>query len=172
LEIAHLHHAAPAVSALADLLIETVGAGGSVSFMHPLDRATAEAFWDSSLTAADEGSRAVIGAFDQGELVGTVTVLLNCPPNQPHRAEIAKLMVPVNHRNCGIAKSLMAAAERTAISRGKTLLTLDTAEEDGAAVFYERLGFQRAGLIPDYALKPRGGLTATIFYWKRIGTAR
>lgn len=171
-EIGLLHRTAPTVSALADVLIETVATGGSVSFMHPLDLITAEAFWDSSLAASDYGTRAVFGAHHRGLLVGTVTLLLDCPPNQPHRAEIAKLMVRLSHRGRGIAKSLMATAERTAVSSGKTLLTLDTAEEDGAALLYERLGFQRAGLIPDYALKPHGGLTATIFYWKRIGTAR
>ncbi len=171
-EIGLLHRSAPTVSSLADILIETVAAGGSVSFMHPLDRTTAEVFWDSSLAASDDGTRAVFGAYDHGLLVGTVTLLLNCPPNQPHRAEIAKLMVRSSHRRRGIANSLMATAERTAVSRGKTLLTLDTAEQDGAAPFYEKLGFQKAGLIPDFALKPHGGLTATIFYWKRVGIAR
>jgi ribosomal protein S18 acetylase RimI-like enzyme len=113
----------------------------------------------------------VLGAFDDGALVATVTLLLDCPPNQPHRAEIAKLMTRVSHRGRGIARALMLEAERIAVERGRTLLTLDTAEEDGAAALYEGLGFIRAGLIPDYAYKPHGGLTGTILYFKRIGAA-
>jgi ribosomal protein S18 acetylase RimI-like enzyme len=104
-------------------------------------------------------------------LVGTVTLLLDCPQNQPHRAEIAKLMTRVSHRRRGVARALMLAAEHAAVERARTLLTLDTAVEDGAAGLYERLGFQYAGVIPDYALKPHGGLSGTILYWKRIGAA-
>jgi ribosomal protein S18 acetylase RimI-like enzyme len=159
------------VSALTDLIIETVASGGSVSFMHPLAPQTAAAFWEASLAAAARGERVVLGARDGEALIGTVTLLLECPQNQPHRAEIAKLMTRVNRRGQGVGRALMLAAERVAINRGKTLLTLDTAEEDGAAGLYERLGFQRAGVIPDYALKPHGGLTGTIIYWKRIGAA-
>jgi ribosomal protein S18 acetylase RimI-like enzyme len=159
------------ISALTDLLIETVANGGSVSFMHPLAPQTATAFWEASLAAAARDERVVLGASDGGALIGTVTLLLDCPPNQPHRAEIAKLMTRVSRRGQGVARSLMLAAERLAIDHGRTLLTLDTAVEDGAAELYERLGFQKAGVIPDYALKPHGGLTGTIIYWKRIGGA-
>jgi ribosomal protein S18 acetylase RimI-like enzyme len=80
------------------------------------------------------------------------------------------MMTRVGRRGRGIARSLVIEAERIAIARGKTLLNLDTAADEGAAGFYERLGFQRAGEIPDYAFKPLGGLTATIIYWKRIGS--
>jgi ribosomal protein S18 acetylase RimI-like enzyme len=159
------------ISALTDLLIETVANGGSVSFMHPLATQTAVAFWEASLAAAARGERIVLGAHDGGVLIGTVTLLLDCPPNQPHRAEIAKLMTRVSHRGQGVARSLMLAAERMAIDQGRTLLTLDTATEGGAAGLYEDLGFQKTGEIPDYALKPHGGLTGTIIYWKRIGAA-
>jgi ribosomal protein S18 acetylase RimI-like enzyme len=157
------------VEALAELLVETVASGGSVSFMHPLAPAAATAFWSQSLAAADVGERVVVGAFADRALVGTVTLHLDCPPNQPHRGEIAKLMTRLAHRGLGVARALMLEAERVAIKRGRTLLTLDTAEEDGAAVLYEGLGYQRAGLIPDYAVKRHGGLTGTIFYFKRIG---
>lgn len=159
------------VSALADLLIETVAHGGSVSFMHPLAPQVAIAFWEASLAAAGRGERIVLGAYDGNVLAGTVTLLLDCPPNQPHRAEIAKMMTLVRYRSKGIARHLMQEAERLAIAHGKTLLNLDTAEEDGAAGLYEKLGFQKAGIIPDFALKPHGGLTGTIIYWKRIGKA-
>ncbi len=81
------------------------------------------------------------------------------------------MMTRVHYRNQGIARLLMQEAERLAIAHGKTLLNLDTAEDDGAAGLYEKLGFYKAGVIPDFALKPHGGLTGTIIYWKRIGKA-
>ncbi|MTV12845.1 MULTISPECIES: GNAT family N-acetyltransferase [Bradyrhizobium] len=158
-------------SALRELLIETVASGGSVSFMHPLSPDDADAFWQDSLGAAARGERIVLGAFTGNDLIGTVTLLLKLPPNQPHRAEIAKMMTRVAHRHRGVATELMRAAEQLAIAHGRTLLVLDTAEEDGAAPLYERLGFQLTGIIPDYALKPHGGLTGTMVYWKRIGAA-
>ena len=157
------------ISALADLLIETVASGGSIGFMHPVAPTKAMAFWKASLEAAGRGERVVFGAYDGDVLVGTVTLLLDCPPNQPHRAEIAKMMTRVSRRGEGIARSLMEAAERMAIEKGRSLLNLDTAEDEGAAGLYEKMGFQRTGVIPDYALKPHGGLTGTIIYWKRIG---
>lgn len=155
---------------LAGLLIETVAAGGSVSFMHPLAPEAASAFWEKSLAAAARGERAVLGAWDGEVLVGTVTLLLDCPPNQPHRAEIAKLMTRVDYRGRGVGARLMRAAESLAVEKGRTLLVLDTATEEGASGLYEKLGFTLAGEIPDYAFKPHGGLTGTLIYWKRIGT--
>jgi len=126
--------ASPAIlEMLGDLLIETVANGGSVSFMHPLQPDAAQAFWSTGLAAATRGERIVLGAWDDERLVGTVTLLLDCPPNQPHRAEIAKLMTRVHARGRGLARALMLEAERIAVARGRTLITLDTAEEDGAA---------------------------------------
>ena len=154
---------------LSDLLIGTVANGGSVSFMHPLAPETATAFWDNALAAAARNERVVLGAWSGEDLVGTVTLLLDCPPNQPHRAEIAKLMTRLDWRGRGVATVLMQAAEALAVERGRTLLTLDTATEGGASGLYERLGFTLAGVIPDYALKPHGGLTGTLIYWKQVG---
>ena len=154
---------------LSEILIEVVANGGSVSFMHPLAVETANAFWEASLAAADRGERIVLGAWDGDVLAGTVTLLLDLPPNQPHRAEIAKMMTRVSYRGRGIASALMHEAERLAVDRGRTLLVLDTAVEDGASGLYEKLGFTYAGTIPNYALKPHGGLTGTMLYWKRIG---
>ncbi|WP_426442929.1 GNAT family N-acetyltransferase [Bradyrhizobium genosp. P] len=159
----------PIRKALGEMLVETVASGGSVSFMHPLPLDDARTFWKDSLGAAARGERLVLGALDGDDLIGTVTLLLNLPPNQPHRAEIAKMMTRVAHRHRGVATALMQAAEQLAIEHGRTLLVLDTAVEDGAAKLYERLGFQLSGIIPDYALKPHGGLTGTMIYWKRIG---
>jgi GNAT superfamily N-acetyltransferase len=156
------------IAALSDILVETVASGGSVSFMHPLAPEVAAAFWTRSLAAADAGERVVLGALEAGALVGTVTLHLDCPPNQPHRGEIAKMMTRVSRRGRGIARALMVEAERIARARGRTLLTLDTATEEGAGPFYDKLGYTRAGVIPDYAFKPHGGLCGTVIYWKRI----
>jgi ribosomal protein S18 acetylase RimI-like enzyme len=154
--------------ALSELLVETVAHGGSVSFMHPLAPETADGFWRDSLASAARSERVVLGAFDDGNLVATVTLLLDLPPNQPHRAEIAKMMTKPSHRHRGIATALMRAAEQLALERGRTLLVLDTAVDDGASGLYHRLGFNLTGIIPDYAMKPYGGLTGTMIYWKRI----
>ncbi|MFB9265343.1 GNAT family N-acetyltransferase [Bradyrhizobium erythrophlei] len=159
----------PAIcTALSEILVETVAHGGSVSFMHPLSLAVADAFWRDSLASAARNERIVLGAFDGDTLIGTVTLLLNLPPNQPHRAEIAKMMTRVSHRHRGVATVLLRAAERMAIARGRSLLVLDTAEDEGAGGLYERLGFNLTGVIPDYALKPDGGFTGTLIYWKRL----
>jgi ribosomal protein S18 acetylase RimI-like enzyme len=159
------------LAALAEMLIEVVANGGSVHFMHPVPPGEAETFWARSLAAAAAGQRIVLGARQDGRLVATVTLDLAQPPNQPHRAEIAKLMTRVADRGQGYARALMLEAERLAVEQGRTLLTLDTAEDDGAGPLYEALGYERAGRIPDYAFRPLGGLTATIIYFKRIGSA-
>ncbi|TPJ55966.1 GNAT family N-acetyltransferase [Mesorhizobium sp. B2-7-1] len=171
LEIRTLTDDAATAAMLSDLLIETVAAGGSVSFMHPLSPEAARDFWRRSLAAAARGERAVLGAWRGGALAGTVTLLLDFPANQPHRAEIAKLMNGRDHRGKGVATRLMRAAEELAVEKGRTLLVLDTASEEGAAGLYEKLGFTLTGEIPDFALKPHGGLTGTLIYWKRIGSA-
>lgn len=169
IKIEPLHNTLQTREALSEILVEVVANGGSVSFMHPLALEEANVFWDGSLAAAEKGERIVLGAFDGDILAGTVTLLLSLPPNQPHRAEIAKMMTRISHRGRGIAKTLMQVAERLAIEQKKTLLVLDTAEEEGASALYEKLGFTLTGVIPDFALKPHGGLTGTMVYWKRIG---
>jgi ribosomal protein S18 acetylase RimI-like enzyme len=169
IRLAHLQDAPGLRQSLGDLLIEVVSAGGSVSFMHPLDRTTAEAFWQHALAEAALGRRVVLGAWCGDVLAGTVTLLLDCPPNQPHRGEIAKLMTRPSHRGRGIGTRLMRQAEAEAVLRQRTLLVLDTAVDGGAAELYDRLGYVRVGEIPFYALKPHGGLTGTWIYWKRIG---
>ncbi|MFN4314068.1 MAG: GNAT family N-acetyltransferase [Chitinophagaceae bacterium] len=154
--------------ALAALLIDTVANGGSVSFMHPLAINEAHKFWTGALQDAMEGKRIILGAVDNKELLGTVSLLLDCPPNQPHRAEIAKMMTKFSHRGQGIARRLLQEAEQRALDAGRWLITLDTAEDEGASGFYEKQGYHRTGLIPDFALKPHGGLTGTIIYWKKL----
>jgi GNAT superfamily N-acetyltransferase len=154
--------------ALASLLIETVAQGGSVSFMHPLTQDDARAFWDASLTQAARGVRHILGAFDGDTLIGTVTLHCDCPPNQPHRGEIAKMMTAASHRGRGIGTALLREAERLARQNGRTLLVLDTAVDEGATDFYRKLGYVLAGTIPDFALKPRGGLTGTNIFYKYL----
>jgi ribosomal protein S18 acetylase RimI-like enzyme len=168
-EIESLSLRADIVEELSELIIEVVANGGSVSFMHPLSKKTAAAFWEASLASADRGERVVLGARENGKLISTITLLMNCPENQPHRAEIAKLMTKIDKRGKGVARALVTIAEQMAVKKGRTLLNLDTAADEGAAGFYESLGFNKSGVIPNYALKPHGGLTDTIIYWKQIG---
>src|SRR5215475_3780722 len=132
--------------ALSVLLVETVADASSVSFMHPLPLETADVFWRDALASSARGERIVLGAFDGDDLVATVTLLLNLPPNQPHRAEIAKMMTRVSHRHRGMASALMRAAETLAREHGRMLLVLDTAVDDGASELYEKLGFNLTGV--------------------------
>ena len=166
--IKQLHGDPAEIAALSELLRETVAQGGSVTFMHPLPLEVAQAFWQSALISADWGKRIVLGAFVDGLLASTVTLMLDCPQNQPHRAEIAKMMTKLSHRKLGLASALLHEAERLARERGRTLLVLDTASEGGAAGLYESVGYNLAGEIPGFAYKPHGGLTGTKIYWKRL----
>lgn len=159
----------PAIRAgLSELLIEAVANGGSVSFMDPLPPETADKFWENALAAAVRGDRIVLGAFDGDLLVGTLTLVLDLSQNQPHRAELVKMITRISHRGRGVATALLRRAESMALERARTLLVLDTASDGGAAPLYESVGFKLAGEIPDYAFKPQGGLTGTKFYWKRL----
>src|SRR5580692_2320885 len=125
IQIAPLTASPEILNALSEILVEAVASGGSVSFMHPLALEAADRFWRGSLASAARGERIVLGAFDGERLVGTVTLLLDLPPNQPHRAEIAKMMTRISHRGRGVATALMRAAERMAVERARTLLVLD-----------------------------------------------
>jgi len=156
------------VSALALLLSRTVAAGGSVHFMDPTPLDDARAYWADALTHAKTGGRIVLGAFVGDDLTGTVTLFLDMPPNQPFRAEIWKLMVDPVWRGRGHARALMLEAEALARDAGRTLLNLDTAVEGGASELYESLGWLRAGVIPDFAYKPQGGLVGTAIYYKQL----
>ncbi|MCR6720102.1 MAG: GNAT family N-acetyltransferase [Chitinophagaceae bacterium] len=156
------------VPALCSLLINTVADGGSVSFMHPLSENDAKSFWEKSLDLSAQGKRVVLGAFNDNTLISTVTLLLDFPPNQPHRAEIGKMMTATSFRGKGIAGMLLKEAEKIARDKGRWHIVLDTAEDEGAAGFYEKMGYQRIGVIPEFALKPYGGLTGTILFYKKL----
>ncbi len=154
---------------LAEILIACVAAGASVSFLPPLDPETARAFWRRAGGEVAAGRRVILGAWEGGVLVGTVTLDLATPPNQPHRADIAKLLVHPDARRRGIARALMARAEAEARRAGRWLLTLDTNEGDAADSLYRALGWTEAGRIPDYSLQADGTTRATVVFYKRLG---
>ena len=161
----------PAVAeALADVLLDCVEGGASVGFMHPLPRAKALAFWQNALESAARGERIVLVAedVDSNTIVGTVQVVLAMPDNQPHRADIAKMQVHRRARRRGLGEELMRAAETAAREAGKTLLVLDTVTGSDAERLYTRLGWQRCGVIPGYALWPRGGLCSTTVFYRQL----
>jgi len=151
---------------LSDVLIDCVEGGASVSFMLPMTRAKADAFWRTISASVARGERVVLAAEDaDGTILGTAQVILAQPENQPHRGDLAKMLVHRRARRRGIGAALLAAAERSARGAGKTLLVLDTASDD-AERLYGRGGWQRCGQIPDYALFPDGRPCATTFFFK------
>ena len=157
------------LAALSDVLIDCTEGGASVGFMNPLSRATADAFWREVAQGVAAGERALwVARGSDGVIVGTVQVVLAQKENQPHRAEISKLLVHRGARRHGLGARLMHAAEQGARDAGKRLLVLDTATGGGAEGLYEQLGWQFCGRIPDYALWPSGGLCATSIYYKAI----
>lgn len=155
-------------SALAELLVDCVDGGASVSFMQPLTRERALAFWQRVGESAARGDRVLLVAEDESGPVGTVQVILDQPENQPHRADVAKMLVHRRARRRGWGALLMRAAEREAQAAGRTLLVLDTASAD-AERLYARLGWQRVGVIPGYALLPQGGLCDTTYFYRQLG---
>ena len=138
---------------LQGLLSACVAQGASIGFILPLADAASRGFWtDTVIPGVARGSRLLFAARHQGRVVGSVQLLLDTPPNQPHRAEVAKLMVHPQHRRQGIALALMRVLEDAARARGRELLTLDTRSDDHAEPLYLALGYQVAGRIPGYAL--------------------
>jgi GNAT superfamily N-acetyltransferase len=154
---------------LAQLLIDCVEGGASVSFMAGLERTRAERFWEDVARRAESDGRAVLAAIREsdGLVVGTVQMIPAGTENQPHRADIAKMLVLRSHRRHGLGAALMRAAEAAAVAAGKTLLTLDTASE-GAERLYASLGWIRVGTIPNYALNPDGSPCDTVIFYKAL----
>ncbi len=157
------------IDVLNDILIDCVTGGASVSFMNPLSREKAEAFWRNVACSVDAGERMLFVAQHGADIVGTVQVVLAQPENQPHRGDVSKLLVHRRARKLGAGAALMQAAEDAARQAGKTLLVLDTASPGDAERLYARLGWQLCGPIPDYALWPDGRMAATAVFYKRIG---
>jgi len=161
--------AAEHIDALADVLIDCVEGGASVSFMQPMTRTKAIAFWRKVADGVACGERALLVAQDhERRIVGTVQLVLVLTENQPHRADVAKLLVHRRARKQGVAERLMSAVDATARDEGKTVLVLDTVTGGDAARLYPRVGWQRVGDIPNYALMPDGRLCGTTIFFKAI----
>lgn len=152
------------------VLIDSVAAGASISFMAPLPQGEAADFWlDGVRPELAARRRVLFCAEHEGRIVGTVQLITTLPPNQPHRCEVAKLIVHPDARRLGIGRALMMRAIERAATEGKTLMTLDTATGDKAQRLYASLGFELAGVIPDFALDSDGlALHGTSLMYRRI----
>ena len=160
---------APQIEALSQLLIDCVDGGASVSFMQPLSPAKASAYWRQVAHDVARGARALLVAEDQAGIVGTVQLVLEQPENQPHRADLSKMLVHRRARRKGVGQALLQAAEQLGRDCGKALLVLDTASAD-AERLYARSGWVLCGVIPGYALLPQGGLCATTSFYRVLGS--
>jgi len=157
------------VEALADVLIDCVEGGASVSFMLPMTREKAVAFWRGVADGVARGERVLLIAEDrEGQVVGTVQMITALPENQPHRGDVAKMLVHRRARRRGVAQRLMAALDTVAREEGKTVLVLDTVTGGEAERLYERAGWHRVGVVPKYALMPNGNFCGTTFFYKHL----
>lgn len=155
------------LDSLAEILENCVNGGASVSFMLPFTREKSRQFWQGVAESVGREERIVLACRDEtGEFFGTVQLITDQPENQPHRADVAKLLVHEKARRRGVAMALMEALETVAVEQGKTVLVLDTATGSGAETFYQRAGWQKVGEIPRYALMPDGEMTATSVFYK------
>ncbi|MEU9981000.1 GNAT family N-acetyltransferase [Streptomyces sp. NPDC050856] len=162
-----VHHAR---DGLAALLVDAVDSGASVGFLAGLGRADAAAWWRDVAGEVERGGRSVWAAYGaDGRVHGVVTLVRAAAPNQPHRAEISKLLVHRDARGRGLGGRLLAAAERAAAEEGRTLLVLDTESGSGAERLYRAAGWTRAGSVPGYALDPSGVPRPTTYYYKALG---
>jgi len=157
-----------AIAALSDVLIDCVEGGFSVSFMHPLTRERADAFWRKVAADVASGARALLVAEDHEGVCGTVHLVLDMPENQPHRADLVKMLVHRRARRRGLGAALLRAAETLALDCGRTLLVLDAVTGDAGERLYTRLGWTRVGVIPRYALMPDGTPCATTYFYRDL----
>lgn len=169
IQILNAAEAQASVAALADVLTDCVAGGASVSFMWPLPRERALQFWQGVADGVARKERILLVARDDsGDITGTVQLITVMPDNQPHRADVAKMLVHRKARRKGIAQALMAAVEEAAKAEGKTVLVLDTVTGGDAERLYERAGWQKVGIVPNYALMPDGEFCGTTFFHKQI----
>jgi GNAT superfamily N-acetyltransferase len=159
------------IAALAHVLVDCVEGGASVSFMHPFSREQAISFWKRVAKGLAAGTRAVLIAEDSEGVCGTVQLVLDVPENQPHRAELVKMLVHRRARRRGLGEALMRAAEATARDCGKSLLTLDAVTGGDGERLYERLGWVRVGTIPRYALMPDGTQCSATFLYRDLAAS-
>ena len=163
------NEASACVDALADVLIDCVEGGASVSFMLPVSREKAQNFWRGVAEGVARGERALLIAEDSnGDIVGTVQLITAQPENQPHRADVAKMLVHRKARRRGVGQELMSAIDRIAREENKSVLVLDTVTGGDAERLYQRAGWQRVGNVPNYALMPDGEFCGTTFYCKQL----
>ena len=157
------------VDGLAAVLVDCVEGGASVGYLAPFSHAEALRVYEAYAEEVEHRRRLLVAAFSDGDVVGSVQVVFAPHPNQPHRADVVRMLVRRSARRRGIGRRLMEAAEREALAAGRTLLVLDTVTGDDAERLYERLGWTRVGVIPDYALHPDGRLCDTTVFYKRLG---
>jgi GNAT superfamily N-acetyltransferase len=150
-----------------ELLRDSVDSGASIGFLAPLPATEGREFWRAVRSELADG-RILLGAYADGKLVGSVQLAPVAKPNGRHRAEVQKLLVLQAYRGRGIAKALMAAVERKAAELGRWLLVLDTVPAQPAEKLYERLGYVRAGVVPDYAERSSGGFEPTVIFYKQL----
>ena len=155
------------IDGLADVLLDCVEGGASVSFMWPLSRERAVTYWRKVACDVAAGGRALVIAEDAQGVCGTVQLVLEQPENQPHRADLSKMLVHRRARRRGLGEALMRAAEAAARESNKTVLVLDTANPE-AERLYERTGWTKVGVVPDFALLPHGGLCQTTFFYRKL----
>ena len=160
--------AASAERQLASLLVACVEAGASVSYLPPLAPAVARDFWKRVSSDVALGKRVLLAAWLDGALAGTVQIVLDMPQNQPHRADVAKLLVDPALRRQGVGRALMRKAEQAARGLGRRLLVLDTRKGDAAEALYRDTGWTEAGVIPGFALNADGTPCDTVFFWKAL----
>lgn len=171
--VRRLHAVSPEqVEELADVLLDCVEGGASVSFMLPLERPVALSFWMSVAGAVARGERALLVAEDAEGICGTAQLVLALPPNQPHRADVSKVLVHRRARRQGLGAALMRASEVTARECGRDLLVLDTVTGGDAQRLYERLGWIRVGDVPRFALMPTGEFCSTTYYYRDLSPSR
>jgi GNAT superfamily N-acetyltransferase len=156
------------LDALAEVLADCVAGGASVGYMAPFSHEDARTVFEEYARDAEQGRRIILGAFLDGNLVGTAQLVVSVPPNQPHRADVARVLVHRSARRRGIAQRLMEQLEREARAEGKTLLVLDAVTGGDAARLYERTGWNMVGVIPNYALYPDGRPCDTTVFWKAV----
>ena len=156
------------VDALADVLRDCVDGGASVGFMSPLTRERATAFWRRVASGVASGERALLVAEDEQGVCGTVQLILGLPENQPHRADVAKMLVHRRARRRGLGAALMRAVEAEALECGRTLLVLDAVTGGDASRLYESLGWVRVGDVPGFALMPDGEPCSTTYYYRDL----
>lgn len=157
------------VDALADVLIDCVEGGASVGFMLPLARERALAFWRKVADGVEQGQRVLLVAEDgEGRVVGTVQLVLDLPENQPHRADLVKMLVLRRMRRQGVAEALLAAIEREAVRERRSVVVLDAVTGGDGARLYQRCGWQPVGSVPDFALMPDGSFCATTYFYKHL----